>query len=136
VFAHENCRNIVSHITYTSLFFGPNSSLGPLPSGGPQLLEQPETEQAVRVGDVFALLIEYFHAQNNAGAFQQAYNLIERMRDRNIVITPYLDQAIIDRVYDAMGIAQPQRPGAAALKQQHGHNDDDEVGDEIPEEDL
>ncbi len=129
----------------TLLFFVPPIySLPPIPPTHPtppircpQLLEQPETEQAVRVGDVFALLIEYFHAQNNAGAFQQAYNLIERMRDRNIVITPYLDQAIIDRVYDAMGIAQPQRPGAAAQQQQqHGHNDDDEVGDEIPEEDL
>ena len=103
-----------------------------------QLLDQPDIEQAVRVGDVFALLIEYFHAQGNAGAFQQAYNLIERMRDRNIIITPYLDQAIIDRVYDAMGIAQPQRPGAAAAHQQHQQqqHDDDEVGDEIPEEDL
>ncbi len=61
-----------------------------------QLLELSDIEHAIRVGDVFALLIEYFYAQATPHAFQQAFNLIERMRDRNIILTPYLDQVYVE----------------------------------------
>jgi hypothetical protein len=36
-----------------------------------------------QVGDVFALLVEYYHSQQN---MQQAYMLIEKMRGRNIIL--------------------------------------------------
>jgi intraflagellar transport protein 140 len=92
-----------------------------------QLLDQVDIESAIRVGDVFALLIEYFYAQNSSNGFQQAYNLLERMQDRNIVIAPYLDQAIIDRVYAAVGVAQQQ-----PVQQPNRHQD--EINDEIEED--
>jgi len=66
-----------------------------------QLVEQPDVEAAVRVGDVFALLVEFYHSQGN---MQQAYVLIEKMRDRQIVLNPYLDADLIEQVYQAMGI--------------------------------
>jgi hypothetical protein len=50
-----------------------------------QLVEQPDVEAAVRVGDVFALLIEFYHSQGN---MQQAYVLIEKMRERKIILNP------------------------------------------------
>ena len=67
-----------------------------------QLLEQPDVEQtsAVRVGDVFALLVEYYHSQGN---MQQAYVLIEKMQERKIIINPYLDTELVDQVYQTMG---------------------------------
>jgi intraflagellar transport protein 140 len=65
-----------------------------------QLLEQPDVESAIRVGDVYALLIEYYHGQRN---FQQAYNLIERMRSSNIVLSPYLDSNMVRAVHEAVG---------------------------------
>ena len=34
----------------------------------------------------------------------QAYVLIEKMRDRQIVLNPYLDADLIEQVYQAMGI--------------------------------
>ena len=49
-------------------------------------------EQAVRVGDVFALLVEYYHAEGN---MQQSYVLIEKMLERKIIINPYLDSELV-----------------------------------------
>ena len=49
-------------------------------------------EQAVRIGDVFALLVEYYHAEGN---MQQSYVLIEKMQERKIIINPYLDTELV-----------------------------------------
>ena len=38
-------------------------------AGGFELLEQPEVENALRVGDVYALMVEWFHSQ---GQMEQA----------------------------------------------------------------
>lgn len=48
------------------------------------LLAETDIEQSVRVGDVFALLVEYHTSQ---GDHQSGYTLIEQMRDRNIVLS-------------------------------------------------
>ena len=92
-----------------------------------QLVEQPGVEDAVRVGDVFALLIEFYHSQGN---MQQSYVLIEKMRDRNILLNPYLDADLIQQTYAAVRPLPPsslpapcacdtasavQIPGLAAL---------------------
>eukprot|EP01050_Picozoa_sp_SAG11_P019618 SAG11_NODE_3158_length_2643_cov_2.460299_4_plen_69_part_00 len=46
------------------------------------------------MGDVYALLVEYYHSQQN---MQQAYMLIEKMRGRNIILSPYLVSARLFR---------------------------------------
>lgn len=51
---------------------------------------------AVQIGDVFALLIYYFHQQRNWG---QAHKLIEEMRTRGIQLEPFLEPTVIDEVY-------------------------------------
>merc|ERR1711988_93599 len=89
-----------------------------------QLLEQPDVESAVRVGDVFALLVEYYHSQGN---MQQAYMLIEKMRGRNIILSPYLDSELIEQVYSAMGVEQTAAPAPASAV-------DEEMDDEIEED--
>mmetsp|Transcript_17764 Transcript_17764/g.41776 ORF Transcript_17764/g.41776 Transcript_17764/m.41776 type:complete len:1379 (+) Transcript_17764:96-4232(+) len=66
-----------------------------------QLLQQPDIESAIRVGDVFALLIEWYYTQGN---YQQAYQLTEKMRERHIILGPYLDQMMVEKIYSAMGI--------------------------------
>ena len=45
--------------------------------------EQPDVESAIRVGDVYALMVEWFHSQ---GQMDQAYSLIEKMVARSIVL--------------------------------------------------
>ena len=49
----------------------------------------------VRIGDVFALLVEFYH---NEGNMQQAYVLIEKMQERKIIINPYLDSELVEQV--------------------------------------
>lgn len=41
------------------------------------------TQNSIRVGDVFALLIEFYYAKRN---MEQAYHLIRNMRERNIIL--------------------------------------------------
>merc|ERR1719453_1718019 len=67
-----------------------------------QLLDRPDVETAIRVGDGFALLIEFYYAQRN---FEQAYRLIEKMRERHIILNPYLDQDMINNIYQAVGVS-------------------------------
>lgn len=80
-----------------------------------QLLDMPEVETAIRIGDVFAQLIEY-HYEN--GDMQSAFSYLTKMKKRKIILTPYLDQEMVDNIYNANGMKNP------------AHNDDD---DEIPE---
>lgn len=54
------------------------------------------TETAVRVGDVYALLIEH-HA--GKGAFPAAHALLERMQAGNIRLGPFIDAGIVEQVY-------------------------------------
>ena len=46
-------------------------------------------EEAIRLGDVFAQLIEYYFYKNN---YQDAYKYLEKMKKKKIIMTPYLDQ--------------------------------------------
>ena len=80
-------------------------------------------QNSIRVGDVFALLIEFYYSQRQ---MQQAYELIENMRSRNIVLSPYLDQAMVNTVYEAVGVAPAGGAGG-------GGDDDDGIDEDIDE---
>mmetsp|Transcript_19068 Transcript_19068/g.64920 ORF Transcript_19068/g.64920 Transcript_19068/m.64920 type:complete len:1396 (+) Transcript_19068:174-4361(+) len=91
----------------------------------PEPEQQAEVEQAIRVGDVFAQLVEYWHKENN---MSQAYQLIEKMRERGIILSPYLDQKMVSSVYQAMGVD----PAEAAGMEPEGAMEDG-VDEEIDE---
>ena len=76
-----------------------------------QLLEQRDAETAIRVGDVYALLV-YFHLQGKA--FAQALTLIEAMRARGIPVDPFVDAASVAAIYAACGKAPPSAPASPA----------------------
>jgi len=86
------------------------------------LLEQPDVESSIRVGDCFALLIEFYHSQKH---FEEAYKLIESMRTRRIILHPYLEQDMIEDIYSNMNVA---------LAPESMDNDDDEIPDDLEEE--
>ena len=69
-----------------------------------QLINAPGAEEAIRLGDVFAQLVEFF---NSGRQFQQAYIYIEKMIKKNIIITPYLDPSLVEQVYNAVGQPVP-----------------------------
>jgi intraflagellar transport protein 140 len=70
-----------------------------------ELLSEPTVEDAIRVGDVYALLVEFYWVQQGDG--QQAYQLIQKMRDRNIVLSYYLEESIIREIYTDVGVPYP-----------------------------
>jgi len=95
-----------------------------------ELLEQHDVESAIRVGDVYALMVEWYYSQQQ---MEQAYSLIEKMRSRSIILSPYLDHEMVHAIYGAMGMPVAQDPPPP----QGGQDDDgpDEVIDEDVEDD-
>lgn len=77
-----------------------------------RMLRDPEVESAVRIGDVFAQLAEFYVEQQQ---LQEAYDTVERMRSRGIVPTPYLDRALLDTIYSSMGLPPPDAGEAAPV---------------------
>eukprot|EP00940_MAST-03C_sp_MAST-3C-sp2_P001894 g1894.t1 len=65
-----------------------------------QLLEHPEVGTALRIGDVFALLVEYHYASRETA---KALRLIDRMQNRNIDIDAYLDEKMVRAIFKAEG---------------------------------
>jgi len=95
-----------------------------------EMVEMPDIDPTVRIGDIFAQLVEHYHDTQN---FQEAYRCVEQMRQRNIVLTPYVDQAQLVSIYGAVGQPPPRQeaggaPGAAPP------GADDDVGEEIEED--
>merc|ERR1719401_2616444 len=92
-----------------------------------KMLDMHDIETAVRVGDIFAQLVEHYAEVQN---FQRAYETVERMRQRGIDLTPYLDHALLVTIYNAVGAqvpeAAPQTAAAAAPVEE-----EDDVGEEI-----
>eukprot|EP01059_Diplonema_ambulator_P004781 TRINITY_DN14515_c0_g1_i2.p1 TRINITY_DN14515_c0_g1~~TRINITY_DN14515_c0_g1_i2.p1 ORF type:complete len:1452 (+),score=600.81 TRINITY_DN14515_c0_g1_i2:52-4356(+) len=95
-----------------------------------ELLEVEDIEGAVRVGDVYALLVEFYTGRQE---YEQAYQLIERMRDRNIILSYYLETQLVQAVYSAMGVEYKEQEHAA---QSHhaAHPPPDDIPDDIDEE--
>jgi len=98
-----------------------------------KMLEMPDVETAVRVGDIFAQLVEHYAEVQN---FQRAHDTVERMRQRGIDLTPYLDHALLVTIYNAVGAQVPEAAqSASAAGGQAGQIEEDDVGEEIEEED-
>eukprot|EP00753_Platysulcus_tardus_P003573 PLAT12468.31.p1 GENE.PLAT12468.31~~PLAT12468.31.p1 ORF type:complete len:1453 (-),score=862.37 PLAT12468.31:92-4450(-) len=77
-----------------------------------QLLNQPDIDSAVRVGDVYALLVVHFYNSRAEDSMRQAFQLISDMRERGIDLDPYLDHDLITDVYRALGRSPPPAAGA------------------------
>lgn len=66
-----------------------------------ELLEHPDVDTAIRVGDVYAQLIEFCYQSKN---MKDALKYLNGMKGRKIVITPYLDMEMVDNIYRDNGI--------------------------------
>jgi len=86
-------------------------------------------EASIRIGDVFALLVEYKHARGELG---QAHALLVQMRDRGLVLAPYIDGRVLDDVFSAGGVVDDgsgARGAPAARGPGDAHSD---ANDDIP----
>ena len=96
-----------------------------------QLLQVENISIAIRVGDIYSLLIEY-HA--NRQRWKQAYAILEEMRESipETSIVYYVNQSLLIAIHQKMGIEyklpaarQADSYGASAAKQSSNDNDDD-----------
>ncbi|XP_069761379.1 intraflagellar transport protein 140 homolog isoform X2 [Narcine bancroftii] len=95
------------------------------------LLAEPKLDQAVRTGDVYALLVEHHARQGN---FEVAYKYMEEMAMKlpSGNITFYVNQQIIEAVYKTVGV--PVKDNLAERVQQNSGDDGVEVEEEVAEE--
>jgi intraflagellar transport protein 140 len=92
-----------------------------------------ETEQAIRVGDCYALLFEYYHGDKR---MDDAWAMMEQMKDRNILLKPYLDLVMMEDVSRATGKELdegPKRGGGGGGGGGGGEISDDDIGEELDE---
>jgi len=73
-----------------------------------QLLATPDVEVAVRPGDIYAQLTEHYVRSRQ---FEEAHRVVELMRSRGIVLSPYVDRASLESIYSAMGLQVPGDSG-------------------------
>ena len=109
-----------------------------------ELLHEPRLEDAIRIGDCLAMLVEFFHAN---GKMREAFGYMKQMTDKNIQLNPYLDATIIEEVYKAAGVSSKGiakqssnvsdsgvgRGGAEKMVVNSRSDDEDSVGEEIDE---
>ena len=72
------------------------------------LLNEHDLDADVRVGDVFALLIEWYYMQQQ---YESAYGCVEKMRTRGIELVHYLDVEMVAQLCSTLG--QPEPPELA-----------------------
>ncbi|GIL44704.1 hypothetical protein Vafri_2223 [Volvox africanus] len=86
-----------------------------------------DLEAGIRIGDVYALMVEYWYEARQP---MEAYKAIEAMRRRGIILSPYLDTRMVEDIYKALGVAPDMaedRRGPADLGL-HGERDTDNGG--------
>mmetsp|Transcript_76222 Transcript_76222/g.166365 ORF Transcript_76222/g.166365 Transcript_76222/m.166365 type:complete len:843 (-) Transcript_76222:160-2688(-) len=100
-----------------------------------QMVDMPDIDSAVRIGDIFAQLVEYYAETQN---FAEAYRSVERMRQKGIILTPYVDYALLQTICQAVGQPVPPQDGPGGASGRGGAAPPaggGEAEDEIEEED-
>jgi len=66
-----------------------------------ELLRDAEYTEAVRIGDIYALLVENYHS---AGEKQKAYQIILEMKDQKIELGYYLGHSLLKDISQSLGV--------------------------------
>jgi intraflagellar transport protein 140 len=97
------------------------------------LLDEPDLETAVRVGDVYGFMVGHYAKEEN---YRQSYTLMEELRRRvpNVNMAYFVNMRVIEVVHRALDI--PLGRGMGAEKSQEDEDSgSEEIEDEV-EEDL
>uniref|UniRef100_K3W6X2 Uncharacterized protein n=1 Tax=Globisporangium ultimum (strain ATCC 200006 / CBS 805.95 / DAOM BR144) TaxID=431595 RepID=K3W6X2_GLOUD len=65
-----------------------------------RLLEEPRIEEAIRVGDAYAMLIEAYYSQ---GDMANSLELMETMKRRNLMVKSYVDPRLLQDIQQKLG---------------------------------
>jgi intraflagellar transport protein 140 len=97
------------------------------------LLQDPNVEEAIRIGDCLSLLIETLH---NKGNYAEAYHYLKELQDRFDVIYSYIDEKTENTILKAVGAAKPKaevKSRQEEKKLEISRDDEDEIEEEIDE---
>ena len=96
------------------------------------ILDEPQLDLAIRVGDCLAMLVEHFH---HTGNMKLAYQYMLDMKERGILLDPYIDAEVLEDVHQALGIPLTTRDGrdAGPRAVADGDEDEDDIGEDIEE---
>ncbi|CAD7923674.1 unnamed protein product [Amoebophrya sp. A120] len=96
-------------------------------------LQVPEVENYLRVGDVYAALIEAYVAQ---GLYQDAFGKVEEMRRAKIALGPYVDAEVLQKIQAEMGtlVEEPVYENYASTWKPDGDEVDEEIDEDIDDE--
>ncbi len=64
------------------------------------LLQDPDIDEAVRMGDIYALLVEFYVSNRQ---YKEAYRHIKEMQSRKLNANQFLEYTVIEEVYKAVG---------------------------------
>lgn len=88
-----------------------------------QLLDTPDINFSVRIGDVIAQLVSYHYLQGTRAALNEAYALIDRMIKSRLDVLFYLDEALVRDIYAKLGFPFDFTPPSAS-DSAHGIEED------------
>ncbi|XP_073409706.1 intraflagellar transport protein 140 homolog [Dendrobates tinctorius] len=96
------------------------------------LLDEPDLEGAVRIGDVYGFLVEHY---TQHGDFQKAYRCLEEMRSKmpSVNLSYYIPQSTVEAVYRALSITPPHQ---STEHVRHNSVEDSEEVEEAPDIDY
>ena len=96
-----------------------------------QLLAEPNIDDAIRVGDCLAMLVEHLHSKRD---LEGAYRYMQEMESRKIAIHPYLDSAVVEEISKAMGVSSNYSSPVKTKAGNEHEIDDVDIDEDIAEE--
>lgn len=128
----EQLNNIKTRVTIVKKFIQAKKSYQDSPEEAIQSLEllinDPDTEMSIRIGDVYSPVIQHNAAVQN---YNKAYELIEDMRNRypTLKLHHYVNMGMLEKIHKAVGVPLHEA--------QNGMMDgDDDEEQEVMEEEI
>lgn len=102
------------------------------------LLQDPNIEDAIRIGDCLSVLIETFYDRGN---YAEAYHYLKELQDRFDNIYSYIDERMENSILKAVGVEKPKvSQSKSSIQEEKKQQDDldepveeDEIEEEIDE---
>ncbi|GKT34452.1 hypothetical protein ADUPG1_007803, partial [Aduncisulcus paluster] len=91
-----------------------------LPSACESLLSKPNVDQALRIGDIYGLMVEFYYYRNE---FSAAHQKMKEMVSKEIQLGYYVDEKMIEKVCEEVG--EPLEE-----KEEEGSFESEEIEDE------
>ncbi|KAK2952539.1 putative Intraflagellar transport protein 140 [Blattamonas nauphoetae] len=94
------------------------------------LLNEPDIDHAVRMGDIYSQLIQHFHSVRN---MEKAFNCLKKMIELDIQVGPYIEREVVEDICTANHVT-PESLGIEDLEdepeEEYGEGEEEYVDDD------